>query len=640
MVPPVRTNPGRRAVLRGHAAVIVLLLLLLTGATFLPLAGNGFVNYDDGAYITTNPFVNDGLTLRGVHWAFTTFHTGNWHPLTWLSHMFDVDLFGLRPAGHHLPSLLIHLVNTLLLFFLFRSLTGAFWRSACVAALFSVHPLHVDSVAWAAERKDVLSALFALLALLAWLKNLRRPGILGYAPATALFALALLAKPMPVTLPFVMLLLDWWPLGRWPSTKGALLPPFPLWREKAPLFALAAASGVVTYIAQSGAMTTGILLPLSLRLANALVSYLLYLGKTFWPRDLAVLYPYSFAALSWPRWVGALMVLAIVSCLVVLFRRRRPYLAVGWFWYLGMLIPVIGLIQVGSQAMADRYTYLPLTGVFLFSVWGLADLTEKRAVLRIPLTAAAATCLIMLAAATFRQVKVWHDDFSLYGQTLRVTERNWAIHYNLGCALAQAGKPEAAIEQFRETLKIAPDYLMAQNNLALELKKVGNVGEAIAMFLRILKDNPRYDTAHSNLGRALFEQGRREEAEFHYRRAVEINPRNAVALTNLGSLYYAQWKDEEAAALYRRAVEIDPRLITAHFNLGLVLKRMGRLAEALPHLGEAVRLNPENAAQYVVLGHVLAGTGRTREAAAAYERALAIDPLRADARLGLELLRR
>ena len=550
---------------RSSLAAIALAVAVLV--LFFPASGYEFISLDDPSYIFRNPFVAEGLTWEGVGWAFTAYHASNWHPLTWLSHMMDVTCFGMEAGRHHLVNIFLHAINTVLLLLSLSRMTGAFWRSVSVAAIFAVHPLHVESVAWVAERKDVLSGLFFMLVLLSYERYIRRGGTARYLLTAFLFVLGLMAKPMLVTVPFVLLLLDVWPLGRTP-----LSPPAdgsdrkPLhWKrlslEKAPLIIFSLGSCAVTYIAQQSGDAISDLnsLPLGLRIGNALVSYVTYLGKTFWPSSLAVLYPYPSDNLPLWQTTGASLILIIIT-IVILLRLGRPYLAVGWFWYLGMLIPVIGFVQVGSQAMADRYTYLPLIGAFIAAVWLLVDMVPGTLPHRRKILAAfATTVLAALSVASRSQLGYWENSLSLYNHTLSVTSNNSLIHYNLGCVLAEKGRSEDAILQFQESLRIDPGYAKAHNNLGMEMERLGRTNSAVAHFMEALKLRPDYVLAHNNIG---------------------------VSLTELGML-------DEAVAHFREALRIQPDYAFAHYNLAVSLTKMGRIDEANAHIREARRLNPD-----------------------------------------------
>ncbi len=551
---------------RRQRFVPLLLLALLTVGAFLPVLDNGFVGFDDDPYIVENPRVRAGLTWEGLRWAFASFgHASNWHPLTWLSHMLDVQLFGLDPRGHHLSSLLLHLANALLLFGVLRAATGAAWRSFLVSSLFAVHPLHVESVAWAAERKDLLSTFFGLLAVAAYLRAVRRRDAGSFALCVGAFALGLLAKPMLVTLPFVLLLLDWWPLGRLAPSARASAGGRPLfWRpllEKIPLLALSAASSVVTWLVQERVRAAWTLeaLPPATRLANALGAYFTYLRKAAWPADLAVFYPLAPAGPP-ARETALLAALFVAVCVaVVALRRRGPYAPVGWFWYLGTLVPVIGLLQVGRQAMADRYTYLPLTGLFIVVAWSLPDLVPRRhrgALLAVP----AAAALLLLAGLTRQQARHWRDSTALFEHSLAVTGDNVLARSNLLNQLAAQGRHAEVVERLSASLRADPRSVMTRINLAGALYRSGALDRAVGLYREVIAEGPAHPEVYNNLGCALFAQG----------------------------------KVEESVRAWREALRIDPRHVSAHFNLAQVLEKRGARAEAGRHYREALRLQPDH----------------------------------------------
>jgi tetratricopeptide (TPR) repeat protein len=540
-----------------HSARLTALLLLViaVGTAFWPVLHNGFVSYDDEKYVTRNRHVQMGLGAESLRWALTTFEAANWHPLTWASHMLDWQLWGERPLGHHLSSLLLHLSNTLLLFLLLERMTRAVWRSALVAALFGVHPLHVESVAWVAERKDVLSTLFWLLTIGAYLRYARDPSVRRYAVLSISLTLGLCSKPMLVTVPFTLLLLDYWPLGRWSAdTQGRTA--LRLIREKLPLFLLSAAASVVTLVAQRSARALGTLDSYSLsdRLANAAVSYSAYLWKAIWPVSLAVHYPHPPEAL--PAWKPLLAALLLVAITVSVFRVRRrcPYLLIGWLWYLGTLVPVIGLVQVGQQAMADRYSYVPLIGPFIMLAWGVPDLLAgvgrsdgaPPRPRRVALALVSGAVVVMLIVATWFQLRHWRDSVTLFERALAVTESNAVAHNGLGLALATAGRPEEAIAHYRAALEIQPRHAEAHNNLAGALAVSGRVDEAIGHYERALSIDRRYPEALNNLGVALAQQGRVAEALERFRAALAIRPDYGKAHANLAAALYTAGDDEAA----------------------------------------------------------------------------------------------
>jgi tetratricopeptide (TPR) repeat protein len=560
-------------------------LIALNLIVYASVRNHDFVNYDDDDYVTANAIVLQGLTWHGVSWALTTGQAANWHPLTWLSHMLDVELYGLDPGPHHLTNLLFHIANTLLLFGLLNRMTRALGRSAFVAGLFAVHPLHVESVAWVAERKDVLSTLFWMLTLWAYVEYVRRPGLRRYGAVLLFFALGLLAKPILVTLPFVLLLLDFWPLGRtgmapnpaggWALAGDGWTTVVRLVREKLPLLALAVASSIVTFVIhrRGGAVITLGAKPLNLRVANALISYVTYIGKMLWPAHLAVFYPY---AQSLPvGWVaGAFLVLMGISIAVIRAAPRRPYLLVGWLWYLGTLVPVIGLIQVGDQAMADRYTYIPLIGLFIVVAWGVPELLGRwpLRIRRIALPAAAGVVILACAIAARAQAQYWEDSTTLWTHALAVTSRNNIAHNNLGVSLAEQGKLDEAIAHYSEALRIKPDYANAHNNLGAALADRGKPDEAIAHYSEALRIRPDYADAHLNIGVSLAEQGKLDEAIAHFTEALRIKPDSAKAHNDLGVALASQGKLDEAIAHFTEALRIKPDYADAQKNLEFALR--------------------------------------------------------------------
>ena len=608
------------------------LLALATLAVYAPVVRNGFVDYDDPAYVVDNPHVRAGLSGETVAWAFVSVEASNWHPLTWLSHALDVTLFGTAPGAHHLVSAGIHALNAALLFLVLHALTGAVGRSAVVAALFALHPLHVESVAWIAERKDVLSTLFGLVTVALWLRHVARPTTATRVLVPLAYAASLMAKPMLVTLPFVLMLLDALVLRRRDL------------REKVPLLLLAAASSIVTWLVQraGGAVSDLDLLPPATRLANAAVAYVTYLVQAVAPVGLGVLYPLPASIPAW-KVGGAVALLVAITAGALTVRGKAPWLPAGWLFYLGTLVPVIGLVQVGAQSHADRYTYVPLIGIFVIVVWGLDGL------LRAPRNAKAAIAigaLALCAALTVRQIAFWRDSTTLFERTLAVTERNAIVHNNLGGVFLREGKVDAAIAQFESARRIRPDYAEAISNLGVAASSRGKLREAIALFREAIGLRPGHLEAWLNLGdalrkdgdlegslaafreaqrlnpgdatiagivraieglprspgRAAFERGnalrdagRLAEAEGAYRDAVGLDPRLAAARNNLGILLAMQGKPDEAATEFLEVLRLDPRDAVAHLNLGVLLAKESRWSESIGHLEEAVRLEPENA---------------------------------------------
>jgi len=624
------------------------LLFAAIFAAFWPVLHDGYINYDDPPYIFSNPHVATGLNWANVAWAFRTGEAANWHPLTWLSHMLDVQLFGLNPGAHHLTNLLFHAANTLLLFLLLDRMTRSLWPSAWVAAIFALHPLHVESVAWLAERKDVLSTFFFLLTLMCYAQYASRNQNAGeekpeiqesekavkkpapssdfgpwtldfglslrfhasrfYALSLLFFALGLMSKPMLVTTPFVLLLLDYWPLRRFEignqksKIKNLLL-------EKLPFFALAAAASTVTFLVQRHAGAVAQTLPLLARAENALVAYLRYLGKTFWPVDLCILYPHPTI---WPAMLvlasGA--VLAVISVAVLVFGQRRSWIPVGWFWFVGTLVPVIGLVQVGSQSMADRYTYIPMIGLLLVIAWEVQDLAPQFS--RLTHLAAVAQakadhasvfppffCALGLAAIvlclglTRHQLGYWKDSETVFRHAIAVTTNNSFAHGGLASALADEGRIDEAIPEYREAIRLWPDDTVAYNRLGNLLGAKGRIDEALAMYEEDLSRHPNDAFGHSNLGLMLVMKGRLDQAILHFRQAVRVAPGNADFQNNLGAVLARKGLLDEAIEHYREAIRIAPSLAKAHQALGVSLCRKTLYDEGIAQFHEAIRLQPD-----------------------------------------------
>jgi len=533
--------------------LVYLFLVLTTFSLYWRVSGYDFINFDDYDYVAQNPYVQAGLTAKGTIWALTSFHGGNWHPLTWLSHMLDCQLFGSKAGMHHLTNLLIHIVNSILLFLVFGKMTGSVWRSAFVAAMFALHPLHVESVAWISERKDVLSTFFWMLTMWAYIRYTERSGLARYLLIPLFFFLGLMSKPMLVTLPFVLLLMDFWPLGRLKLGQSGKENGIEFQKtsvswlimEKAPLFAITAVVSIVTIIAaqKGGAVPSLDSLSLMDRAANSLVSYIGYIRKMFWPNDLAVFYPHPGSLPMWQA-AGAGLLLTCLSVIFIKGFRRRPYLAVGWLWYLGSLVPVIGLVQGGAQAIADRYTYIPLIGLFIMLAWGISDLAGKWRYRRLLLGIMAGLLLFAIVVCTHLQLRHWENSIFLFSHTANVTANNYLAHNNLGNAFFKHGMIAAAIKHYSESLRIKPSYAKAYYNLANALQRQGNIEQAINHYLAAVRISPLYAEAHNNLGAALADQGKIDEAISHFEEAVRIKPDFIVARQNLNRFLKLRHKRE------------------------------------------------------------------------------------------------
>ncbi len=612
--------------------VPALLLAAVTLAVYLPVLQNQFVDYDDDAYLTANPIVRTGISRTSIRWAFTTHLMGNWHPLTWISHLTDIELFGLDPRGHHLMNAAFHSGNTALLFLLLLGLTGVVWPSALAAAFFGLHPLRVESVAWAAERKDVLSTLFWLLASLAYLGYARRPRKGSYALVAGLMLLGLLAKPMLVTLPLAFLLLDWWPLGRLSADfrrgrsatarsgtrAGGLL------LEKTPLLILSSAFGAVTYVSQrmEGTIRPADYYPFSIRLGNAIVSYVRYLGQTAWPRGLSIIYLHPRHELpAWKVAAAATLMLAVSAAVIVL--RRRPYLALGWFWYLGTMLPVIGLVQVGTGAMSDRYTYVPHIGLSILFAWGLRDLARGLPNIRPALVGLAGAMLSVLAVLTWNQIGHWRDSVSLFRHAVEVTRDNWQGHLNLGMALAKRGLNEEAKAQYREVMRLKPGYARSHDKTA-SVRAIGGELEA-AIAGPEPSRNPAAGEAYRR-GTGLFSQGRPAEAVTAFEESLRSDPDDGEARYGLANALARAGRLDAAVAEYDRLLARQPGHWAAHINLGVALARLNRRAEAKEHFLAALRLSPQNADAHGNLGLALLQEGRYEEAIGHFRESLRTRP--------------
>jgi protein O-mannosyl-transferase len=575
-----------------HSVFVWFLLPLAAFLVFGQTLTHEFINFDDDNYVYGNPAVTQGLNSKSIIWAFTHRHASNWHPLTTLSHMMDCDLHGLEPGGHHLTNVLLHAVTADLLLLALWRLSGAFWPSAFVAALFCIHPLRVESVAWVAERKDVLSGMFFALTLWAYGRYARHkkpfpgtadgvsginafvpPNSGGYWLALFFFTLGLLSKPMLVTLPFVLLLLDYWPLNRFPPATAAfrLSPPKQLLWEKMPFFLLSTAFCLATVVAQDQLIVPASKLGLLPRISNAFVSYVAYIGQMLYPSGLAAIYP--LPTKMWSFWTTGLClaVLCLISVGVILLRAAKPYLLVGWLWYLGMLLPVIGLVQVGSQARADRYTYLPQLGLYIMIGWGVADLCRARRFRIITVSTAAVAILAVLSVQTYVQTGYWRDSVSLWKHALTSTPDNVFAYNNLAAALAAQGKLEEAIPAFEQALRIKSDSAETHNNLGFVLGKQGKWDEAIWHFGRALQLEPNYADAHANLGFALAQQRQWSAAIPHLEFVLRSKPETADAHNNLGVALGQLGRWTEAIAQFERATQLDPSYARARYNLDLAL---------------------------------------------------------------------
>jgi protein O-mannosyl-transferase len=666
-LPDPSPKPDCKNMLSRPVVLLCAALVALTLAVYFQTGNHQFLGFDDNVYVTANPHVAGGLTGSSVRWAFTSIDQCNWHPITWLSHLADVQFYGMNPRGHHLGNVALHTASSLLLLLLLFRLTGALWQSGFVAALFALHPLHVESVAWVAERKDVLSAFFFFLTLLLYAQFTEKRKPAQYILCLFFFVLGLMSKPMLVTLPMVLLLLDYWPLERYRqageelSRAQRLGIALTLVREKIPFFCCSILSAVMTIYAQhkGGATSSLEAIPFMLRIENALLAYLKYALKTLWPVDLAVLYPFSRSLPLWQA-VASLIVLSIVTAAVIKLRGRLPFLVVGWSWFLITLVPVIGLIQVGNQAMADRYSYIPVIGLFIMAAWGVPVLASRLRHRTVVLSLLAGAVVAACAALTWHQLGYWQDSISLYRHTLQVTADNYVITSNLGIELAEKGDVDAAIQAHRESIRINPDFPSAHYNLGFDLDKKGETDAAIQEYRLAIMLNPQNAPAlnnlgadlsakgdldgaiqnyrealqltpddakaHCNLGRAFTKKGNLDDAMQEFRTALGISPNDAQTHLSLGLALAAKGDPEAAIQQYRTAIGIDPNDLEAHNNLGVALVNKGDLNQAIREFQDILRLSPNDIDAHSNLGVALAKTGNLDAAIGEFQSVLRINP--------------
>ena len=618
---------------KGYAILICIALIAVTLAVYVQVGNHEFSNYDDSSYVTRNPNVASGLSGKNVIWAFQSVAAANWHPVTWLSHMADVQFYGMNPRGHHLTSVVIHIVSSLLLLLLLLRVTGSLWQSSFVAALFALHPMHVESVAWVAERKDVLSAFFWFLTLILYSEYVRRRKSTLYLLSFSSFILGLMSKPMLVTLPVVMILMDFWPLNRFREERhlpGQCRPSgghLGIVKEKIPFFVCSLISCLVTIYAQNkgGAVKNLAAVPFGHRIENALIAYAKYIIKLLWPHDLAPIYPIPSA---FPLWqvIGSLSLLLIVSLLTIRARHRQPYLFVGWFWYLVTLVPVIGIIQVGEQSMADRYTYIPATGIFIMAAWGGQLLTNGRQQREKILALFAVAVLAVSAVSTWNQIHYWRDDITLFRRTLQVTDSNYVAHYNLAFALSKKGDVDASILEYQEALRIKPNGYEALNNLGAVLEKKGDLKAAVTEYQAALSLQPAFAEAHSNLGFALASTGDLDGAILEYQEALRLKPNMSGAHNNLGFALASKGNLDAAIVEFQEALRQQPDFADAHRNLGFALINKGRLDAAIHEFQEVLRQQPGVAETHYNLGFALASKGDLNAAILEYQEALRMSP--------------
>lgn len=591
-----------------------------------------FVGFDDNEYVYENPHVTTGISLENIVWAFSAFHSNNWHPLTWISHMLDCQFFGLHPGWHHLVNLFFHIVNSVLLFLVLSMMTGGLWQSAFVAAIFAIHPLHVESVAWVAERKDVLSAFFWMLTLWAYQAYVKCPGIKRYFLILLFFTLGLLSKPMVVTLPFVLLLLDYWPLGRIQlqekqcDFKNCILAQKNVILEKIPLVILSGASSVMTFVAQShgGVVKSFETFPMISRISNAFVSYLIYIKKMIYPENLAFQYPYPENLDLW-KGSGAVLTVLLITFLALRMASKKPFFIVGWLWYLGTLVPVIGLVQVGMQSMADRYMYIPMVGLLIVVSWGVSEYIQKRKILKTVSFGFAIIIIPMLIGASWKQTGYWESSNKMLEHTLKVTSNNYIAHDTLGVNLFLEGKTDEAIYHYLKAAQIYPKNYYTQFNLGVARFQQGKMDEAIEHYTKAVTLEPNYAKAHCNLGAAFFQKKEYQKAEAHFLKAITIEPDYVDANYNLGVLYYTEGRMDEAIPCFLKVVAMRP-VADAYYYLGSVFVKKGMPEKAVTNFQAALRQKPDSIEILLPLAGILLKQGRFQEAITYYSDALRLSP--------------
>jgi len=623
--------------------ILGLILAVLVLAVYWNLMHNDFILYDDPDFVTRNDFTQAGLSIEGIRWALTAVNAANWTPITTLSHMLDCQIYGLNPAGHHLTNLFLHLANVLLLFLLLRETTGCLWRSAVVSALFAVHPLHVESVAWISERRDVLSVFWGLMAMIAYCRYAGTRNRASYIASILLFAFSLMSKPMLVTMPFILILLDYWPLGRLRpddsrnskqerSDSDSARSPRMIIMEKIPFFIFSGLFCVITVIVQQGAMSSLHNLSPGTRLLNAVSSYGSYLGKLFYPVGLAIFYPYPGSLTFSLQTIFSLFILALISLMAIGSVKRRAYLAMGWFWFLGALVPVIGLIQVGAQSMADRYVYFPAVGIYILSVWGAEELFRavpwRRKVYA--LTAVFAIC--GLSWITWDQVSHWRNTQTLFRHTLSVTENNWLAHNILGLSLSEERNNAAAEAEYRKALKIFPSYPAAHSNLGTLLLNTGKKDEALSHFQRALAENPEYFPSLIGLGESLIALGKKDAALPHLLQARKYLPDNSWSHDLLGLSFSKIGQYEAALTEIRRALFLAPHRFDLYGHMGGILVLQEKPAEAIPVLLTAIQLRPTYTNAYNNMGIALTQIGQLEQSIYFFAAALYLNPHYRDAK--------
>ena len=611
--------------------LIVTALSILTFCVYFPVIGHDFINLDDDLYVTANRNIQSGFTMESVRWAFTTLYAGFWHPLTWLSHILDFELYGLKPWGHHLSALILHILSSALLFLSFRYMTGAFLESSAIAFLFALHPLHVESVAWVAERKEVLGGLFWILSVYCYAYYVKNPSQLKRFFVFLVFFLGLTAKSMLVTLPFVFLLLDYWPLKRmrFPTNRFQLRSILPLICEKWPFFFLSLMFSVITFISEKrvGAVNSFESLDFASRCTNAVAAYCIYLIKLFWPLDLSVFYPHPGMRPVW-QILGSLLVLSLISVLVVFLRKKRPYLLVGWLWYLGTLFPVIGIVQVGGHAYADRYTYVTLIGPFMMIAWGVKEVTDRFPIKNWGYAAFLVFLTVSSSLLTSHYLKYWQNSMTLFSRALEVTSNNYLAHNNLGAYLSNKRKDyKSAVREFEKALRIRPAYDDAHYNMGTALLHLGKISEAKAHLERAIALDPDNPQAHNNLGMIYSDGGQYDKAVEQFQTAIALDPFNPEVYNNLGLALARSDKYKKAIDAYLEALRLRPGFPGARNNLGVAYMDIGKYEEAVRQFQTGLSVESDRSADlHNNFGNTLLRMKEYRKAVFQYEEAIRIRP--------------
>ena len=624
------TSQVKAAAQKNGSILICLFLVIAAVLVYGQMIGHEFVYFDDHQYAAENSHVQAGLTVEGLKWAFSTLYLEFWHPLTWLSLMLDTQLFGVAPGGYLFSNLLLHILNALLLFLFFKRSTGSVWQSGLVAALFALHPIHVESVAWIAQRKDVLSTFFWMLTLLCYGLYVEKPGLKSYLGVVFALILGLMAKPMLITLPFVLLLLDYWPLGRLPT--GASLKSFfnsalILLREKIPLIAVSGAAGVITYLAQQsgGGIKSMAAVSLADRISNALISYVGYIVNMLWPFKLACFYPFPAGIALW-QVGGSFLLLILITWFAVRSARRHPFLIVGWLWYLGTLVPVIGLVKIGAFAMADRYSYVPLIGIYVLAVWGVPQATARLPHRRFLMGCLAVLALIICMVTTWHQVRFWQNRSTLFNRALNVTSNNWFAHNALGWDFLKREKFDQALNHFYKALHIVPNYIPTYIYLGITYAKQNTLSQAIRYMAAAEEMNPDRADVQQHLGILYERQGDPVKAVAHFRRALELEPGDATAHKHMGNLMTAGGKLDKAINHYARSLALQPGDAEVHYNLGLAFEKQGNDNKAGEQYLAALQINPDDANSHFNIANLMTRQKNYDAAIGHYQKALAIQP--------------